>query len=315
MWPARFEGGYLFADGGAGKIWLRTAAGTVDFADPLLTGAFGITDMAFVDEVSGTSLYYTVNSTSEVRKITVPRSTVVPAGSKTRIAGEPNGVAVLSVVATDTRGSGYIQILNCGDTPGAYANLNVSEPGQTIANLAIVELDADGRACVFNQSATDLVIDLQGYLDPAAFRADIDRMLDTRLSSPGPLPPAGRVRITGQPNGIAVLSIVATESTGPGYLQALPCSAAPGAWADLNVSRPGETVANLAVVQLDSSGEVCVYTQSGAHIVVDRQGYLEPGSFSPQPLRVLDTREPGPRPAVPAGGRVSIPVTGARDST
>ena len=308
-WPTAFEGGYLFADGGSGKIWLRTAAGTVDFGAPFATGVFGLADMTFVDEVSGTSLYYTLNGSSQVRKITVPRTTVVPAGSKTRINGDPNGIAVVSIVATDTRGPGYIQVLDCAATPGAYSNLNVDAIGQTIANLAIVSLDSNGRGCVFNQSATDLVVDLQGYLSAGAFTSRLDRLLDTR-NNPGraPVSAGGRVKVTGQPNGIAVLSVIATEALGPGYLQVLPCGAPAGAYSNLNVDRRGETIANLAIVQLDANGETCVYTQSGSHVVVDLQGYLSNTSFAAGPTRVLDTRSPAPGAPIPAGARVALPV-------
>ena len=89
--------------------------------------------------------------------------------------------------------------------------------------------------------------------------------------------------MTGAPNATAVISIVATEATGPGYLQVLPCGSRPGAYSNLNVDRRGQTIANLAIVRLDASGETCVYTQSGAHIVVDLQGYLADGAFNAAP--------------------------------
>jgi glucose/arabinose dehydrogenase len=308
-WPTAFEGGYLFADGGSGRMWLRTATGGVDYNAPFATGMFGITDMTFVDGVSGTSLYYTLNRSSQVRKITVPRATVVPAGSTTRINGTPNGIAVVSIVATNTRGPGYVQVLGCADAPGSYSNLNVDAIGQTIANLAIVELDGNGRGCIFNQSATDLVVDLQGYLAASAFTPELDRLLDTRtVRARAPVAPGGRIKVSGEPNATAVISIVATEATGPGYLQVLSCGSRPGAYSNLNVDRRGQTIANLAIIRLDASGETCVYTQSGAHIVVDLQGYLADGAFSAAPARVLDTRFAVPRKRVPAGGRVALDV-------
>ena len=308
-WPTAFEGGYLFADGGTGRMWLRASTGAVDYNAPFATGLFGIADMTFVDEVSGTSLYYTLNGSSQVRKITVPRQTVVPAGSKTRINGTPNGIAVVSIVATNTRGPGYVQVLDCSETPGAYSNLNVDSIGQTVANLAIVQLDENGRGCIFNQPATDLVIDLQGYLDTTAFTPQLDRMTDTReRTGRRPVAPGGRVTLTGQPNSTAVLSVIATESTGAGYLQVLPCNSSPGAYSNLNVDRRGETIANLAIVRLDARGETCVYTQGGAHVVVDLQGYLASSAFSADPSRVLDTRTATSRTPVAAGARVPLNV-------
>jgi hypothetical protein len=57
----------------------------------------------------------------------------------------------------------------------------VDRAGQTVAGLAFVRFDPQGRACLFNQRATHLVADLQGYLADGAFDdlADV-RLLDTR---------------------------------------------------------------------------------------------------------------------------------------
>lgn len=307
-WPAAFEGGYLFADGGSGKVWLRTAAGGVDYNAPVVTSAFGLTDMAFVDDLGGTSLYYTLNGSAQVRKITVPRSTAVPAGSTTRISGVPNGLAVISVGITGTRGAGYFQVLRCGSRPGAYSNLNSDRAGQTRANLAIVRLDASGSACIYNQVGADIFVDLQGYLSSSVFTPETRRLTDTRQPGPGrpPVAPGGRTRFVGRPNGIAVVSVVATQSVAPGYLQALPCGATPGAYSNLNVDQPGQTIANLAIVQLDSAGEACVYTRSGSHIIVDLQGYLDPSAFTVESRRLQDTRQPPPRSPLPRDGRIEV---------
>ena len=70
LWPADLDGGYLFADGGSGSIFLRRANGTVDYATPWATGAGGIADMVFAfDEAGRTALYYTLNGNGQLRKI------------------------------------------------------------------------------------------------------------------------------------------------------------------------------------------------------------------------------------------------------
>jgi starvation-inducible outer membrane lipoprotein len=231
----------------------------------------------------------------------------VPAGAMTEFSGRPNGIAVLSVGVTNTWAAGYFQVLPCDATPGAYSTSNASEAGQTIANTAIVQLDATGTACVYNQSASDIFVDVQGYLDPSAFTPVAQRLLDTRQPPPKPPVEAGdRSTFVGRPNGLAVVSIVATETVAPGYVQALACAASPGAYSNLNVDRPGQTIANLAVVQLDANGESCIYTQGGAHLIVDLQGYLDPTTYTVASQRLLDTRQPAPTPAVPADGRAEV---------
>ncbi len=71
-WAAQYDGGYLFADGGCGKMWLRTAAGTVDLTAPFATTTGTIVDMTFLTHGAQTALYYVTNSSSQLRKITLP---------------------------------------------------------------------------------------------------------------------------------------------------------------------------------------------------------------------------------------------------
>lgn len=211
-------------------------------------------------------------------------------GSQTEIRGLPNRTAVVSIVATETTRAGYVQVLACGSTPGATSNLNIDAVGQTRAVLAFVRFGADGRACLFAQHTTHLVADLQGYLGAGAVDdiADV-RVLDTRG---GPVPAAGsQIVVRGRPASTAVVSVVADGTSAAGYLQFLPCGATPGAVSNLNTDAAGQTVAGLAFVRFDTSGEACVYTQSATHVVVDVQGYLDVTSFSDiADVRLLDTR-------------------------
>lgn len=219
------------------------------------------------------------------------RTTTRPGdGDQTVITGRPDSTGVVSLVVTETGGAGYVQVLPCGTAPGGWSNLNADAAGQTRAGLAFVRFGADGRACVFTQTSVHLVVDLQGYMADASFDdvADV-RVLDTRT---GPRPAAGSsTRVTGRPGSTAVLSIVATETVGAGFVQALPCGAAPGGSSNLNTDRAGQTVAGLAFVRFDAGGEACLFTQASAHLVVDVQGYLAGGAFDDvTDVRLLDTR-------------------------
>jgi hypothetical protein len=134
------------------------------------------------------------------------------------------------------------------------------------------------------------VADLQGYLGVGAFDdiADV-RVLDTRGA---PAPAAGsQTVVRGRPESTAVVSVVADATTGPGYLQFLPCGTAPGAASNLNTDAVGQTVAGLAFVRFDTLGDACIYSQSATHLVVDLQGYLGVTAFSDiTDVRLLDTR-------------------------
>ena len=184
-WP-EFAGGYLFADGGAGRIWVRTADGAVDFARPVLTDVYGLADMAFVDEPTGTSLYYTLNGSSQVRKL---RLGSLGAGGTVElgvagVAGVPSdavGVA-LNVTVVNARGAGFATVFPCGERRPTASNVNFVA-GQTVANLVLARPGVGGKVCVFSDATVDVVADVAGFFPSGSGyvpRVNPTRILDTR---------------------------------------------------------------------------------------------------------------------------------------
>lgn len=219
--------------------------------------------------------------------------TVTPIVGGASVAGRSG---VVSLVGVEPDAPGYLQTLPCAATPGASSNLNLDAAGQIRAALAVVAFDGAGTACVFNQPRAHVVADLQGTFAPGAFDdvADV-RILDTRA---GAKPAAGsQTEIRGRAGSTAVVSLVVTETTGAGYVQVLACGATPGAASNNNADAAGQIRAVLAFVRFDADGRACVYTQRSAHLVVDLQGYMQPGAFDDVvDTRALDTRV-GARPA------------------
>jgi glucose/arabinose dehydrogenase len=187
VWPAAYGGGYLFADGGSGRVWLRTASGAVDYGRPVLTDAFGLADMAFVREPSGTSLYYTLNGSSEVRKLRVGGA--IQAGQTlevqvTGLAGVPaNADAVaLNMTVVNARQPGFATVYPCGQPLPEASNLNYTT-GQTIPNLVLAKPGNNGKICVFSDATIDLLADVSGYFPTGSGFTPITnptRILDTR---------------------------------------------------------------------------------------------------------------------------------------
>jgi hypothetical protein len=212
------------------------------------------------------------------------------ARSQTMISGRPNTTGIVSLVVTDTSAPGYIQVLDCGADPGATSNLNADRVNQTRATLAFVRFNANGQACVYNQMATHLIADLQGYLSDGSFFEVTDtRLIDTRNLAPRAA--ASSTVFSGIPNRTAVVSIVATRNQGPGYVQLLPCGITPGASSNLNTDAPDQTVAGLAFVHFDSQGLACAYNEQPTDLIIDLQGYLQVGAFDDiTDVRVLDSR-------------------------
>ena len=185
-WPSALAGGYLFADGGSGNVWLRTGAGAVDSGSPILTGAFGLADMTFVAEPGATTLYYTLSGSSEVRKLGV---VVAPAPQTlelqvTGVAGVPADAdaVVINMTAVDARTAGYATVYPCGQPRPEASNLNFTT-GQTTANLTIATPGTNGRICIYSNTTIDVVADTTGYFPNNSDYTPITnptRILDTR---------------------------------------------------------------------------------------------------------------------------------------
>lgn len=219
-WPERFDGGYLFADGGSGKVWFRDAAGSpVDYGDAFLSGKSGITDMAFVLESSGWALYYVRVFSGQVGKITFGTSPSPPAGplaferlptatrpfdSRTtappaRIRGGrtrlislgPEAVgaeaALVNITLASPSATTFATVWAPRTTRPATSNLNALA-GEDVANASIVPVDEQGRILVYTQATTDVIVDLAGVFTSASgpvsagrFEpADTNRVADTR---------------------------------------------------------------------------------------------------------------------------------------
>jgi glucose/arabinose dehydrogenase len=72
IWAPAYDGGYLLADGGCGKIFLMTRAGVVDYGAPFAQTSGLITDMTFLSQQGQTALYYVTNATGQIHRITLP---------------------------------------------------------------------------------------------------------------------------------------------------------------------------------------------------------------------------------------------------
>ncbi len=109
IWAPAYDGGYLFGDGGCGKIFLLTSAGTVEYGDPFAQTSGVITDMTFLTQQGRTALYYVTNATGEIHRITLPPSPaaadVVPPGatSTSSISASPNTVVDSATSKPPTR--------------------------------------------------------------------------------------------------------------------------------------------------------------------------------------------------------------------
>jgi dipeptidyl aminopeptidase/acylaminoacyl peptidase len=269
----------------------RAALAVVEFDAQGRACLFNQASTHLVADLQGTFAPGAFEDVVDDRLLDTRRGPMPAGGSMVEVRGRPDSTAVVSLTLTETTAAGYLQVLPCGASPGAWSNLNADAVGQTRAGLAFVRFAADGRVCVFLQRAAHVVVDLQGYMASGSFDdTPDDRVLDSRS---GPMAAAGSVTVVrGRPSTTGVVSLIATETAGAGFVQVLACGTTPGASSNLNVDAPGQTLAVLAFVRFAADGTACVFTQRSAHLVADVQGYLMAGAFDDvmPDQRLLDTR-------------------------
>ncbi len=213
---------------------------------------------------------------------------------------------IANLAVTDSSGRGYLQAGPCGSLgpDRTFANLNYADDG-TRSNVAILDGGEFG-ACVFALRAAHVIVDELGRLDAEAGLGwnlgPSSRLLDTRECTDtwcDDRPTAEsviRIPLDTEAPAIAI-AITATESDGPGYVWAGPCSYIDGrerpGTSNLNHTA-GQTVTNLALVDVED-GELCLFNRSATHIVVDLQAELTEdqgiGVLPVEPTRVHDSRE------------------------
>lgn len=159
--------------GASGKVDLYNFAGTVDlvvdvggyFTDSSSNGGAGgfapLTPTRLVDTRDGTGGVHSPVGPGGggVLEVLVAGQKGVPAMSS---ATAPRAVA-LNVTATNPTAAGYLTLWPDGSALPLASDLNFTR-GQTVANLVVVQVGADGRVDVYNLAgSTDVVIDVVGW--------------------------------------------------------------------------------------------------------------------------------------------------------
>ena len=329
-WPSSFSGAYVFADGGRGNVWMRSASGSIDYGSPILTGAFGLADMAFVTEPNGTFLYYTLNGSSAVRKLGVV-ATAVPQTLQvqvTGVAGVPGTVdaVVLNMTAVNARTAGFATVYPCGEQRPDASNLNFVA-GQTIPNLVIAKPGTGGKVCIFSDTTIDVLADVAGYFPAGSDFTPIanpTRILDTRNGIGAPLAALGANQtlelgttgVAGVPGTVdaVVLNMTAVNARTAGFATVYPCGEQRPDASNLNFVA-GQTIPNLVIAKPGTGGKVCIFSDTTIDVLADVAGYFPAGSdFTPiaNPTRILDTRNGigAPLAALGANQTLELGTTG-----
>ncbi len=206
-------------------------------------------------------------------------------------AGVPTGVrtALLSVTAEGAKQAGFLTVYPCDQPTPLASNVNYAE-GDTVANAVVSRLDGGGDACVFNSGSTSTIIDVIGWFPEGKLTSlpTAARILDTRsvnstadgaFGGKGRRPDQGTLQLqVGDRVGIpsdatAVLLNITALGAEPGFITLHPRGTDRPVASNLNY-RAGQTVANAAITRLGVAGDVCLFTEGNANVIVDVVGYL-----------------------------------------
>ena len=220
----------------------------------------------------------------------------------------PAGATAVALNLTTDRSTraGWVRAFPCSGAEPPTSNVN-PEAGQVVTNAAIVPV-GDGRICFSSMVATDLVVDLNGWLTTGSTSGLVTatrRLADTR-SGDGPmsrLAAGGMIEVAvtspGSTTTAVALGVTAVDPSANGFVAVWPCDGGRPGVSNLN-PEAGVTRPNLVNVRVGAKGTVCLFSSQPTDLIVDLLGEFRTGggaryaAFEPQ--RLLDTR---------AGGRPS----------
>jgi hypothetical protein len=206
-------------------------------------------------------------------------------------AGVPTGVgtAMLSVTAEGAQQPGFLTIYPCDQPTPLASNVNYVV-AESVANAVATRLDSGGDACIFNSGSTNTIVDVVGWFPEGKLTSlpAPARILDTRsenstadgaFDGKGRRPDQGTLQLkvgdrVGVPSdATAVLLNITALGAEPGFITLHPRGTDRPVASNVNY-RAGQTVANAAVTRLGVAGDVCLFTEGNANVIVDVVGYL-----------------------------------------
>jgi hypothetical protein len=118
----------------------------------------GVTPIRFLDTRDGTGTFYTAIGQGQTISLTVAGRGPVPT-----MAGGPATAVVLNVTVTDATAASYLTAWPDGTSRPVTSDLNYVA-GQTVPNLVVVKVGADGKVDLFNAAGSVHVIaDVVGW--------------------------------------------------------------------------------------------------------------------------------------------------------
>jgi hypothetical protein len=232
-----------------------------------------------------------------------PPEGFVEAGDERRIdvlttaglSADDVSAVVLNLTVTQATEAGFLTVSPHDREWGDTSNLNVDR-GQTAANLVITPVAADGTVDVeVFQTGAHLIVDLFGYFTSEGHGGEPTsglfvplppmRSFDTRSE----WEPSGRIADDGTMTALvapsagvpvdaaaALFNLTVVESSAAGFVTAWPGASDLPDVSNVNVTEEHDTRANAAILAIDDTGRLNVYSYSETHVLADVFGYYTP---------------------------------------
>ena len=208
----------------------------------------------------------------------------------TGVGGVPNNAkaVALNVTVTEPTDGSFLTVWPAGDGRPEASSVNMV-PGQTVPNMVLARIGADGKISIYNNTgATHVVVDVIGsFADNASGRfvaLQPGRVLDTRNGTGAPLARVAQdpviLKLTGAmgvpTSGVSavLMNVVAVEPVGDSFVTVYPSGGERPLASNLNVVT-GQVVPNMVLARLGADGCVALYNNTGhLDLVADVMGYF-----------------------------------------
>ncbi|MEP7202895.1 MAG: DUF1501 domain-containing protein [Ilumatobacteraceae bacterium] len=203
------------------------------------------------------------------------------------VSGQPEAVALNVTVTGPTAGS-YLTVWPSGE-PRPFASSVNMLPGQTVPNMVLARVGANGMVSIYNNTgATDVVVDVLGCFDSDANGRYVAlsprRVLDTRdgfgaplarvAQTPLELTLLGQVGVPSSGVSGVMLNVTAVAPTANTFITVYPSGTERPLASNLNVSG-GQVIPNMVLARLGPDGTVMMYNNGGTvDLVADVVGYF-----------------------------------------
>ncbi len=198
--------------------------------------------------------------------------------------------AALNVTVVDATADTFLTVWPNGEGQPTTSSLN-ARPGQTVANLVISKLGADGKIRLRNESGTaHVLVDVAGYFVAGTggryLPVSPRRVIDTRSGIGAAKAPIGLTPLSvvisganGLPaSGVAAvqLNLTAVAPSSDTYLTVYPSGSAVPNSSNLNLAAGGVR-ANSVIARVGADGRIMIVCGQGStDVLVDVVGYFTP---------------------------------------